>query len=69
MAVPHPASPCWLRLATGGLSRLKTEHLGTQMLKKRLELSPEPPATKAQEIHLYFSKWERILTDEIAQFA
>ncbi|MDZ7895797.1 MAG: hypothetical protein U5M50_13060 [Sphingobium sp.] len=67
MAIPQATSPCWLRLASGGLSKLQTQHLGTQMLKKRIELSHASPADKAREIYEYFSKWERILTDEIAQ--
>lgn len=67
MAIPHQASPCWLRLASGGLSKMQTQHLGTQMLKKRIELSRAQPADKAREIFEYFSKWERILSDEISQ--
>jgi hypothetical protein len=67
MAVPPLTHTCWHRLATGGLSRLKTQHLGTQLLAKRIERSPEPAAAKASEIHTFFAKWERILGEEIKQ--
>ncbi len=40
MTIPAPSSPVWTRLASGGLSRIQTSHLGTQMLIKRLELAP-----------------------------
>lgn len=67
MAVPAPNHPCWQRLASGGLARLNTQHLGTQLMSKRLERSPEPVATKAAEIHAFFAKWERALAPELAQ--
>ncbi|SFG25171.1 hypothetical protein SAMN05518801_11246 [Novosphingobium sp. CF614] len=69
MSIPAPSSPVWTRLASGGLSRIQTSHLGTQMLIKRLELSPAPPAAKAAEIYNYFAKWERSLANEVAQLA
>ncbi|MBH0112803.1 hypothetical protein I5E68_07545 [Novosphingobium sp. YJ-S2-02] len=69
MSLPAPGSPVWTRLASGGLSRLQTNHLGTQMLIKRLELSSTPPAAKAGEIYNYFAKWERTLANEVAQLA
>ncbi len=67
MSLPPQGSAVWGRLASGGLSRLQTSHLGTQMLIKRLELSPSPPAAKATEIYNYFVKWERSLANEVAQ--
>ncbi|QDK33101.1 MULTISPECIES: hypothetical protein [Sphingomonadaceae] len=69
MSLPASNSPVWARLASGGLSRIQTSHLGTQMLIKRLELSKDPPATKATEIYSYFQKWERSLANEVAQLA
>lgn len=69
MAVPDPSHPCWQRLATGGLARIKTQHLGTQLLTKRLERSSDPLPVKVQEIQAFFSKWERTLSAEIQQFA
>lgn len=69
MAVPPITAPCWRSLATGGLSRLRTSNLGTQMMAKRLQLSPASVEEKIQEIYTYYSKWERGLADEIAQFA
>jgi hypothetical protein len=67
MAVPPPSHPCWQKLAGGGLLRIKTEHLGTQLMCKRLERSAIPVPEKAAEIHAFFAKWERILGAEIAQ--
>lgn len=67
MSLPAANSPLWGRLATGGLSRLQTSHLGTQMLIKRLEMSSAAPPAKAQEIYNYFVKWERSLAHELAQ--
>lgn len=67
MPVPSSNHPCWQRLATGGLSRLKTQHLGTQLLTKRIERSTDPTATKAAEIHAFFAKWERVLAAEVPQ--
>ena len=67
MSVPAPNHPCWVRLANGGLSRIKTDHLATQLMAKRLERSIEPVAAKAAEIHAFFARWERILTNELRQ--
>jgi hypothetical protein len=69
MAVPAPTHPCWQRLAGGALSRLKTEHLGTQLMTKRLERSTDPVSVKASQIHAYFAKWERALPNEVQQLA
>lgn len=69
MAVPALNHPCWQRLAGGALSRLKTQHLGTQLMTKRLERSTDPVQTKAAEIHAFFTKWERVLAAEIQQFS
>ena len=67
MAVPAPNHPCWQRLAGGALSRIKTQHLGTQFMAKRLERSADPLPQKAAEIHAFFAKWERVLGNEIQQ--
>ena len=69
MSVPAPNHPCWQRLASGGLARLKTQHLGTQLMTKRLERSTEPAAAKAAEIHAFFAKWERALPNEVQQLS
>ena len=69
MSLPPVNHPCWQRLATGAFSRLKTQHLGTQLLAKRLERSTDPTPQKAGEIHAYFVKWERTLAAEIQQLA
>lgn len=69
MAVLPPNHPCWHKLASGSLSRLKTEHLGTQLMTKRIERSTDPTAVKAAEIHAFFSKWERVLAAEIQQLS
>jgi len=69
VSVPPLYNPCWARLANGGLKRLKTNHLGTQFLIKRMERSTDSAAVKAAEIHAFFVKWERILTAELEQIA
>ena len=69
MILPAANHPCWQRLASGGLQKLKTQHLGTQLLIKRLERSPDPVPTKAAELHAFFTKWERILGNEVQQLA
>jgi hypothetical protein len=65
--IPPSSNPCWQRLANGGLQRIKTSHLGTQLLAKRIERSTDPVGVKAAEIHAFFVKWERILANEISQ--
>jgi hypothetical protein len=54
-------------LAGGALARIKTQHLGTQLLTKRLMNSPEPAAAKAAQIHAFFARWERVLPREVEQ--
>lgn len=68
MAVPPVSAACWRQLATGGLTRIRTSNVGTQMMIKRLQLSNASVEAKALEIHAYYAKWERGLSDEIAQF-
>jgi hypothetical protein len=65
--VPPINDPCWLRLAKGGLGRMKTQHLGTQLMTKRLERSSASETEKANEIHAFFTRWERALPSEVAQ--
>lgn len=67
MALPPANHPCWTRAASGGLAKLRTEHLGTQLLTKRLERSTDPMPQKVSEVIAFFTKWERILPNEIAQ--
>ena len=67
MAVPPSNHPCWQRLASGGLSKLKTQHLGTQLLTKRIERSTDPMPVKVAEIQAFFTKWEKVLPAEVAQ--
>jgi len=67
MALPPSNHPCWQKLASGGISRLKTQQLGIQLMSKRLERSTDPVSTKAAEVHAYFVKWERTLANEIPQ--
>lgn len=69
MSLPPPHHPCWQRLASGGLSRLRTQHLGTQLLTKRIERSTDPVSVKAAEICAFFVKWERTLSQEVQQLA
>lgn len=69
MAVPAPSHACWQKLANGSLANLKTDHLGTQLMTKRIIRSTDPVAAKAAELHAYFTKWERILANEVAQLS
>jgi len=69
MTLPAANHPCWQRLATSGTQKLKTQHLGTQLLLKRLERSADPVPAKAAELHAFFTKWERILANEVQQLA
>jgi hypothetical protein len=69
MSVPASNHPCWQRLASGAIARLKTQHLGTQLMTKRIERSADPVNVKASELHAYFAKWERALPTEVAQLA
>ena len=69
MALPPPNHACWQKLASGGMTRLKTQQLGIQLMTKRLERSTEPVSSKAAEIHAFFVKWERTLTNEIPQLS
>lgn len=67
MAIPAPQHPCWQKLASGALAKIKTQHLGTQLMTKRLERSSDPVAQKAAEIHAFFAKWEKALPTEVQQ--
>ena len=67
MAIPPLNNPCWQKLASGGLSKIRTQHLGTQLLAKRIERSTDPLPSRAAEVHAFFTKWERILPAEVAQ--
>jgi len=69
MALPPKNAPCWLKLASGGMKTLRTSNLGAQMLTQRLELSKLPAPQKAEEVYNFFVKWERGLTNEIAQLS
>lgn len=67
MSIPQPGHPCWQRLASGALSRMTTQHLGTQLMIKRIERSSDPTAAKAKEIQTFFTKWARALPAEVQQ--
>jgi hypothetical protein len=67
MAVPALSHPCWQKLANGSLANIKTSHLGTQLMAKRMARSTDPLPARAAELHAYFTKWERILSTEVAQ--
>ncbi|MFZ2989238.1 hypothetical protein [Ideonella sp.] len=69
MAVPAPNHPCWQRLASGGMSKIKTQHLGTQLLAKRIERSTDPMSAKISDIQAFFTKWERVLSAEVQQLS
>jgi len=66
-AVPDKAHRCWLTLATGGHTRIQTRQLALQLLFKRIQSDPSPPARKAEEIHAFFLKYAAVLFPEINQ--
>lgn len=66
--IPAQNSACWIKLAQK-TNMLKTNHLGTQLMLKRLEKSSDAPGAKAAEIYAFFAKWQNILRQEIAQIA
>jgi len=67
MSLPPPNHPCWLRLANGAMSHLRTQNLAAQLLTKRLERSTAAAVVKASLIREFFLKWEPTLGDEIQQ--
>lgn len=69
MAVPAPHHPVWSRLATGGLSKVKTSQLAAQLFIKRIETSKSPTPQKAKEIFDFFAKYERIMGNELQQLS
>ena len=69
MSIPDSSHPCWGKLADGGATRIRTQHLGMQLLIKRLERSSESPSQKAGEFRSFFAKWEPTLGSEIQQLA
>jgi len=62
MPVPPINHPCWQRLAGGAIANIKTQHLGTQLMAKRVQRSSDPLL-----IHAFFTKWERALPAEVQQ--
>lgn len=67
MAVPASSHPCWIHLAEGALKHLRSNHLGTQLMTKRLEKSSAPIDEKAAQIRAFFERWEMVLPDEVSQ--
>lgn len=67
MPVPAPNHPCWQRLANGAIANIKTQHLGTQLMAKRVQRSTDPIPVKAAELHAFFARWERALPAEVQQ--
>jgi hypothetical protein len=67
MAVPPPSHTCWSRAASGQLATIQTSNLGLQLLSQRLKTSQSAPGEKATEIRAFFVRYEKILSNEIAQ--
>ena len=65
MTIPPANNPCWLRLADGKVSGFETTHVALKFLLKRLQGDAVPAATKARELHDFFTKYERLLSKEI----
>ena len=69
MSLPPPTHPCWKRLVSGGISRLKTDQLALQLLCSRLARAETPIEQRCSEVVAFFARFERILGREIAQLS
>ena len=67
--IPPPTHPCWSRLASGQAPGFQTRQLGLQLLFKRIQGEPTTASEKAQAVHIFFVKYEKILAPEISQLA
>ncbi|PEQ13211.1 hypothetical protein B2G71_07145 [Novosphingobium sp. PC22D] len=69
MSVPPFIHPCWKRLATGGLQELELRNPAAQMMAKRLDRDQRTELVdRVQEIHEFFTRYERTLGHELSQF-
>jgi hypothetical protein len=69
MAVPPLYHPCWKKLASGHLQQIELRNAAAQMLAKRFERDDRTPLPdRAVELHEFFTRWERTLSHELAQF-
>lgn len=66
MTIPDRNHPCWLKLA-GGVPGFTPRQLALQLLFTRLRHEAMPPAAKAEALHAFFVKYEKILSAELQQ--
>jgi hypothetical protein len=60
--------PVWLKLANGQLPGFMPRQLSLQLLFTRLKHEKITATDKARMLHAFFVKYEKILSQEIAQF-
>ena len=58
-----------MRLAAGCPQGFQTRQLSLQLLFKRIQGEPLSPPEKAQAVHAFFVKYEKILAPEISQLS
>lgn len=66
MILPDRTHPCWSKLAAG-VPGFAPRQLALQLLFTRLRQEAMPPAAKAEALHAFFVKYEKILSAEIQQ--
>jgi hypothetical protein len=61
--------PIWLRLVNGQVNGFVPRQLSLQLLFTRLKHEKIPATDKARTLHAFFVKYEKILSQEIAQLS
>jgi len=67
MEVPPEYHPVWLKLANGPVGGFTPHQLSLQLLFTRLKYEKMTPTEKARTLHVFFVKYEKILSNEISQ--
>ena len=67
MEVPPEYHPVWLKLASGPVAGFTPRQLSLQLLFTRLKYEKMTAAEKARTLHVFFVKYEKILSNEISQ--
>lgn len=66
MNIPDRSHPCWGKLAAG-VPGFTPRQLALQLLFTRLGHEAIPMAAKADALHAFFVKYEKILSAELQQ--
>jgi hypothetical protein len=66
MSIPDRSHPCWSKLAAG-VPGFTPRQLALQLLFTRLRQEAMAPAAKADAVHAFFVKYEKILSTELQQ--